>query len=429
MKNFLKAVLAIFVLNIFYLDRGLNIGGVVLLNQTNLWSYALIVLSIVFLIFIYKDRDTLSNFRKKYLKWLLIFLGIMVIELIYRLFKYEATFEMAKNFRFVLSHLLIILVFTKDMINKKIVDYVMLGLLLFLSLYQLVYLFKNDTIRSSPLLGNVNLYLAVLMIIIPYILFALKRNMDNKYYSILTYIAILLTYFLLPFSGSRSGFYIVLASLTFTLLLFIKYISKKQIVILISMLVIGLAGAFSMSYVTRNPLQLGSISRATTIDLTWRINQSKIDKYDRSGILEDVGGSRSDSVRSGLWKSSIENVKSDPIFGSGKLLTKAYIGDRRILDQYPHNFILEYIIAFGLIGAPVYMYLLYSSVIEDIKYKIKNKKRIFDPKILCFTSQIIFLSVFSFFQPAMRYELVVQTLILSLIGLFYNTIYFDKYDD
>lgn len=423
MKNYLKALFLVLTLNVFSLS--LYIPNIGMKSGSDFYIGEVITLFLIGLT-CYKvitKKEILSTFRKHYLKWLIVLITIMFIELGYRLFKYGFSLEYTMNFRFVLSHLFIVLIFTKDMINRKVIDYTIIGLFTIFTIYQLVYFGLFMTIRSSKLLGNVNIYLGLLLIMVPYLIYYLSRHKEKNYLTYVVYIGLLLTYFLVPFSGSRSGFFTLSAAIIVSVVIFNKTFSKQRILTIISMIALGLACTFTMPFITKSAQQVAAIERATKIHISIE-NTVQDPKLDGKTNIDDITGEKSDNLRAILWEKSIEKVKKDPIMGYGKTISESTLNGY-VVFQRPHNFILEYILIFGLIGTPVYVYLLTSSGVYDVRQKIKNKQFKLDSRMLFFGLQLSLIGAFSFFQPTLNTAIIVQILTLSFISLYYEVIYKD----
>lgn len=435
MKNILKALLIILTLNLLSVNVYIPQLGMKHSNDLFFGEIITLVLIVITIYRVATNKEQLSRFRKHYLKWIIILFVIMFVELGYRTMKYGFALEYIMNFRFVVSHLFIVLIFNKDMINRKVIDYIMITLFTYFAAYQLIYFLSNMQIRSSKLVGNVNIYLGLLLIMIPYIINYLIRHPKNNYVTYILYLSIFITYYLIPFSGSRSGFYSILGAIIITVLLFSKLLGKQRVIILLSTVLLGIACNISTLFITKNPQQISSVSRATTIEVNF------LDEYVAKGyvegedptkqvylegseIIDDITGVKSDSIRNTLWTKSIENVKKEPIMGYGKLISEATLNNYPTF-QRPHNFMLEYLLIFGALGTPVYMYLLLSSGIYDSVRKIKNNTFKIDSRLIQFVLQFGFIAAFSFFQPTLNTAIIVQILTLSFISLYYEEIYYD----
>jgi len=170
-----------------------------------------------------------------------------------------------------------------------------------------------------------------------------------------------------PLALSYSG------SLTIVLcvykLLIIKNNNKKQIIYLISTIILAfimfllgssrgsvIAIAFSIMVFlgyspTKNKIQLIILTAIITPAIIWAIEISGSGVFSRfADASKDGGGGRID-----IWSKTVEHFLNNPIFG----------GKVEINGIYPHNFILEILMATGVVGAIIILPLLFKTFIRS----------------------------------------------------------------
>lgn len=102
---------------------------------------------------------------------------------------------------------------------------------------------------------------------------------------------------------------------------------------------------------------------------------------------------KSDDARSQLMKSSLDSIKEDPIVGKGQLYY-SFDNDYGVREQSAHNFVLEYINAFGIIG-----FISFIIAICTVIYKIHSRRNI--PEFILVLGVVGAIVVASLFQPSM----------------------------
>lgn len=120
-------------------------------------------------------------------------------------------------------------------------------------------------------------------------------------------------------------------------------------------------------------------------------------------LEKEANASKSDSNSSRFqaWKAAIEDIKTKPIFGPGyKQYNVRYSAvDNRSFEMSPHNFILEYVLAFGIIGFIMFLSLLIYPVRNYIVQFFTRMKDIKD-------------------ENKREYAIAISTLIFSMMNVF-----------
>ena len=149
----------------------------------------------------------------------------------------------------------------------------------------------------------------------------------------------------------------------------------------------------------------------------------------------DASKSDSNSSRFQAWKEAIEDIKTKPIFGPGyKQYNVRYSAvDNRSFEMSPHNFILEYVLAFGIIGFIMFLSLLIYPVRNYIVQFFTRMKDIRDEnkrEYAIAISTLIFsmMNVFAIglFQPILINPAIL-TILFYVVGVFYTIDNVKKY--
>lgn len=221
-----------------------------------------------------------------------------------------------------------------------------------------------------------------------------KMILSNKNWAKVVYaIAIFLQFSYVALSGSRSGV-IQLAAVTFfgTFFLIWFYQTKKQQAVLsktvqavlisaiCSAVLYGGVTLFKTTYITAaNSIQ---ISRPAAVD-TFKAEKSKETLDDkkltteRPDVVENTDISNS---RFALWKSAVDIMKLDPLFGASPKgfvsVARAEIPDTHIAKtaQTPHSAIFYLLAATGITGTLVFVIFLIIKMVQSLRILFAAKK-------------------------------------------------------
>ncbi len=223
----------------------------------------------------------------------------------------------------------------------------------------------------------------ILLILLPllYLIYAYTQKYElNKklklLYGITFIFHLFVTSFTVIISGTRLNF--LLLSLNFILFLVFALLDnwKKTIPLLLTVilsLTFIITASYSKSHIryglTRSPIY-------TIVKLIHSEGNYPDDGMDPEDefikqLEEEAKASKSDSNSSRFqaWKAALNDIKSKPIFGPGyKQYNVRYSAvDNRSFEMSPHNFVLEYVLAFGIVGFALFLTLLFYPVRNYIR--------------------------------------------------------------
>lgn len=130
-----------------------------------------------------------------------------------------------------------------------------------------------------------------------------------------------------------------------------------------------------------------------------------------------VSTTQSSSLRFYAWEQSIKDIKKNPLFGIGLQQYSATSSDGELtVPIQSHNFVLEYILSFGILGFSLWALMITAPLFvafKKIRFRIWNNI----PGI-CLLSAILFACAGAFFQPYFIFPCI-MTFIYTIIGCFY----------
>ena len=381
-------------------------------NMSFMISELIILFSLIYLYYLYKKR-IISFQDLDFKKNILIFIGYLCIFTFYHVI-FDG-FDMAyfSYPRISICAITLFILFEKKLIDKKSVSAAINIFLAVLNILQLIHFLLNHSLRTSEVANNINIYICCNLILLPFLFYQVivKNNKLSLFNSILTLSFI-------PFSGSRSGFGLSIIVLLALFFIFLKKLNVKLVVTKFLIIVFGsILSIFLLFLGFGDYYAQSSVMRATFFDQFFRIENDDLRVQTNNIILEenititqenatpqdsDKTNSddteqlhesqemerTSDLIRKNMWYAAVNKVKENPILGTG-IMTYDVNMNNRIVQQGPHNFILELLLCYGVIGSLIYTVILYKM------YKTTLKKGNKVLKLIILTS----LFAYSFFQP------------------------------
>ena len=248
------------------------------------------------------------------------------------------------------------------------------------------------------------------------------------------------TSFAIIISGTRLNF--LLLSLNLILILILAFLDnwKKSIPIVLTILIsisFIIIASFTKPHIryglTRSPIYTvvkilpleGNNSNHETNPEDGKESEDEFIKQ----LEKEANASKSDSNSSRFqaWRAAAEDIKTNPIFGPGyKQYNVRYSAvDNRSFEMSPHNFILEYVLAFGIIGFIMFLCLLLYPVrnyiiqfftrMKDIRNEQK-REYVIAISTLVFSMMNVF--AIGLFQPILINPAVL-TILFYIVGTFY----------
>ena len=152
-------------------------------------------------------------------------------------------------------------------------------------------------------------------------------------------------------------------------------------------------------------------------------NNNNLTEEEKSQIKEqvviqsaDVSTAYSSNARYFAWKSAWQDIKKNPIWGSGlKQYIYRYPSSVESIEIPPHNFILEYVLAFGIIGFLLWAVLILYPIACSFKQKIT--RTIKSPVAFMMLFSFLFACAGAFVQPYFISP-AVMTIMFVLIGAY-----------
>lgn len=140
------------------------------------------------------------------------------------------------------------------------------------------------------------------------------------------------------------------------------------------------------------------------------LNQSEEITNERIDSIKSLE-SNSDYMRGVLRKKGIEEVKKNVLFGTGNVYFDYMLGERK-LEQTAHNFIIETLISFGLIGT-----LMLAFIIIAIIFKILSSRFISINDKIGLLLMCGIVGAFSLYQQ-MLYNYIVLPVVFFIIAMY-----------
>ena len=407
-----------------------------------------IIMFILILFFIYKviKKDYLLNDKEK--KLLYIIIAFLIFYVILTFFRYILNYNFKDSiFALKISIFPVFLFYIPRFLKIDKYDIIM-NLIFFhfiINIFQIQY-FQN--IRFSPFLENIMIYLTVSISLICINFYALFNLKKNKYLCIKYFVLIFNIIFSMIcvfFSGSRISIF-ALFLLVFFSIIYLLFFNWKFAGVTFGLFAVSFALAIIIP--TYNKSVISNLDRAIgfknifvysktetkdeqlkdldlvknddNIDISKPINDDNIDisKPINDGNYGDVKYDddftkneriKSDNIRKYLIKCAINNIKRSPIIGYGTY-TFEYNDGGGIKYQSAHNFILEYLCLYGIIGTLIYS-LIAIFLIKNYIFKEFEHIKFF------IAISLFLILIHSLVQPTMLNVIVVYTFwsLLSLL--------------
>lgn len=284
-------------------------------------------------------------------------------------------------------------------------------------IYWIAYrLFFVRYIPYSPL--NENIIAAILIITIPVLFRKLTDAPKNKK-NVLICLSIIIGGITSVITlGSRAAFYLLVIELIFLLICNLKkrmFVAGWLISITCSFLIISFLFVLDAGDVRYSVYREMSI--VSKIFINTNENESTeqvIGNIEEPASVERAAAAqieRSDTGRKGLMQRSLEQIKENPLFGTGKLFYIDTIEGIGVFNQSAHNGILETLNGYGIIGLFIILQLLYSMVFKRL-FHYKTFFRYPDLAIII----AVFL-VYGMVQPLV-YDEVLLPLVLIIVAMY-----------
>ncbi len=199
------------------------------------------------------------------------------------------------------------------------------------------YVFSNEPLN--------NLYsTSVLVMLIPFMIEGLKEKTGRK--AVLYPILLCLSAVLILICASRAVVMLSICVLAIVLVMHLRErraLVKTVISIFCAIAIVASLAAFDAGRVRY------SLYREFGFVIGGQMDDDPSDDFDEDQIIAEDQTERSDSMRSDLLKLGVEEVKKNFLFGTGNLFYTYDLG-YKTMEQTAHNFLVESMVCFGLIG-------------------------------------------------------------------------------
>lgn len=268
-------------------------------------------------------------------------------------------------------------------------------------------------VRASYLLENIMVYNCVVTAFLPQLFIILYHSISKKV-NACSLINIMVSIIFVTLSGSRSAAYVIwgvflvgiAAQMTlrrrtawlqcFVMLLVIP----AAITVLYQMNIWDAKAALDRSFFS-HAIETRGVAYGMDLPIQQNTELTEVTR----GIVE------SDNMRAELWRESINEIKKNPVLGTGVTYFDSHFGTL-VLQQSAHNVILEIWLVFGGFGLVIYISLMAMVIFYLIVHFFKMKlKIIFIAHLLSITSILILALVqplMVMFYPSVIYWLIVS---------------------
>ncbi len=201
----------------------------------------------------------------------------------------------------------------------------------YLNILEIVFFIQSGSVRASKILLNINIYVCLFIVVLPTLVHLIINT--TAVFRRAWYIGITISgLFLVMMSGSRAGTGIAIVVIAVELIF--EKNNRGRIIALIfvvippALIIIGMKGFDT----------LGVLNRTFSI-----VSSSTV---------------ASDNVRSEIWKMGLQQFSRSPLFGTGILAFDFDFGYYKA-HQSAHNFLIELLMSYGVIGTILYGKLVY----------------------------------------------------------------------
>lgn len=212
------------------------------------------------------------------------------------------------------------------------IDAVILFLTYLIALEMLTFLQTGD-VRSSKVLLNINIFVCIVIVILP-TLVHLTLNPSSLIRKIWYLSVLVLSLGLVLFSGSRAG-----TSIAFVVVIYL-FLRERNINGKVFFLVIAVAASIVVLS-NINSLELQNVLYRSISVITGGRHGT-----DSNAVI-------SDNVRAEIWYLGFQRFLSRPLLGTGILTFDFNMGIYKV-HQSAHNFMIELLMSYGVIGTIIY---------------------------------------------------------------------------
>lgn len=281
----------------------------------------------------------------------------------------------------------------------------------------LCFAFVGNVLAHPPI--NINITGTLVVMFLPVMATFFEEKLTSKFQTVWCILLFSSFIVILVTAGSRSIFWMFVVSM---IVLFVISIGDKQRLLcllsclLISIIIVGALFALNVGTVRY------SIARETGINFlssTQLSTDPTDDFFFDSAEMDELNKataqiSRSDSMRSDLLKMGLDQIKKNPLFGTGHIFFNYYVSGY-VFKQAPHNFIVETLVCYGIIGT-ILLAIMIIMIIAQCGFFSKWTSKDFRMKAsICLICMCYF--AISFVEPLM-YNILVCPHFFLLLSLY-----------
>ncbi len=258
----------------------------------------------------------------------------------------------------------------------------MIGISIYLVIYRLWYEFIGSYFFDfQPI--NSNLLTGSLGLLLPLVIMVLCQK-DGKKKAWIPYITATLSSLIVFATGARALFLLVVVSVLVMLCFQIK--NKQNLIrigtsLFASVLVITSLALFNYGDVRYALYRETGITVPSIVSQS-QTNPNKSEKPKRPNAQKQAQeqAQRSDNMRQELVNLGLDEIKENPVFGTGNVLFLYEVNDEYSTQQSSHNFLIESMICYGAVGT-VLLAVLYIVLIVTTGFFEKRGKAVRFSKI------------------------------------------------
>lgn len=305
---------------------------------------------------------------------------------------------------------------TSGLISKRTKSVAGIAFLTGVNMLEVFWFVWNKDLRSSDVVININIFSCLALLSVP---FLIRLTQEKGWISWLSWVNLGIILVLIPYTGSRISFALLVVIVVCEALIWLKRVNKRVYVQLTALVLAAIVCVVAIYQNTAYPAQ-SSLMRATGIDRIKQIENDDL-RFEEVVVNPDPSGeaensevqlilvNKSDSIRKELWTSAIQDFLKHPLIGTGDWSYQYELRDG-IKTQSPHNLILEMLLSYGLIGT-----VLYCVILLMMLWRLMACGSTFR-KIEVIVYSVIFAG-FSFFQPTfVSYLLIVWFILVISLG-------------
>lgn len=396
-----------------------------------------IIAAIYILIYFFRNQKTISREHKYFVGFTLLFTVYCVI--VYMIRTLTAGLEL-KSILIFESNLFVIGFFYLVLFGKLSAQKVVRSLTIFsvvLGLSSVVLFYLIDYPISNQILMNHATRTFLLGMLLPVTAFDLILS-KKRFIKVFFYIHLSTLVYCGVISGARLNYVFIPLLIIGVLFLLIR---RKMLSIPWTLLsfVVSLSVIFgSAPFHLRTYAQLSRLSVTSVILKTCNITPPGMSNNGNAGddlnnfdhILNEedkviIQGSedstsQSTSIRFFAWQESMKDVKKNIFFGIGLQQYEATSSDGKLIQEIlPHNFVLEYVLSFGIVGFLLWGLMVLAPIFlafRKAKFRLLKNSACF-----CTLLSIVFAAAGAFFQPYFVFPCV-MTIVYLLLGCYYQLI-------